>query len=179
MLIVYTGNGKGKTSACVGQAVRALGQNFTVFFAQFMKSGRVAGEQRLLGELLGEAFFCNGKGFYRGREEEFATHRAAVEETLAWVCERLAGLAQSSTSPKPAGRMLILDEALYALGHGLLLEPELRKIVDLCRAEDVHLVLSGRGLPQWLEQEADLISEIKEHKHPLQSGGKALPGIEF
>ena len=58
MIIVYTGNGKGKTSACVGQALRALGQNFTVFFAQFMKSGNVAGEQRLLSQLLGDAFFC-------------------------------------------------------------------------------------------------------------------------
>ena len=176
MIIVYTGNGKGKTSACVGQALRARGQNFHVAFAQFMKSHGVAGEQRLLAEMLGDAYFCNGRGFYRGRAEEFAAHRAAVQETLAWAQERL-------TAPPPAGpyagRMLILDEALYALGHGLLLESELRGVMDLCRAQDIHLVLSGRGLPGWLEREADLISDITERKHPMQSGGKAMPGIEF
>ena len=81
MIIVYTGNGKGKTSACVGQALRARGQNFHVAFAQFMKSHGVAGEQRLLAEMLGDAYFCNGRGFYRGRAEEFAAHRAVVQET--------------------------------------------------------------------------------------------------
>lgn len=174
MIIVYTGNGKGKTSACVGQALRALGQNFTVFFAQFMKSGNVAGEQRLLTTLLGDNFYCNGKGFYRGREEEFAAHRAAVEEALAWAHGRL-GMPPA----QGVGRMLILDETLYALNAGLLLEDELRAIIQLCREQNIHLILSGRGLPSWLKDEADLISEIHEIKHPLRSGGKSMPGIEF
>ena len=176
MIIIYTGNGKGKTSACVGQAIRARGQGFDVFFAQFMKSGKVAGEQRLLSDLLGDAFFCNGKGFYRGRVEEFADHRAAIEETLAWARQRLDLPPQSDPCP---GRMLILDESLYALGNGLLEESELRAIIKLCRERSIHLVLSGRGLPGWLKDEADLVSEIMEVKHPLQSGGKALQGIEF
>lgn len=176
MIIIYTGNGKGKTSASVGQAVRALGQGFEVSFAQFMKSGRVAGEQHLLFRLLGEAFFCNGKGFYRGRQEESAPHRAAVRETLAWVHNRLDAPPKNNPC---SGRMLILDEALYALGHGLLLEDELRAVMNICRERGIHLVLSGRGLPGWLKNEADLISEIQEIKHPLQSGNKALPGIEF
>ena len=176
MIIIYTGNGKGKTSACVGQAIRARGQGFDVLFAQFMKSGNVAGEQRLLAQLLGDAFFCNGKGFYRGRAEEFAAHRAAVEQTLAWARKRLEASPQSLPCP---GRMLILDEALYALGHGLLEEAELRGLMELCRKREIHLVLSGRGLPDWLKDEADLISEIQEVKHPLSTGEKALAGIEF
>ena len=176
MIIVYTGNGKGKTSACVGQAIRALGQDFKVFFAQFMKSDCGAGEQRLLGRLLGDAFYCNGKGFYRGRQEEFPTHRAAVEETLAWARERLSAPRNPQTSP---GRMLILDESLYALNNGLLQEGELRGIISLCRDQSTHLVLSGRGLPDWLKAEADLVSEILEVKHPMRTGCKAAPGIEF
>ncbi len=176
MIIIYTGNGKGKTSACVGQAIRARGQDFEVLFAQFMKRSAAAGEQRLLSRLLGDAFFCNGKGFYHGRTEEFAAHRASVQETLAWARKRLDLPIQSSSCP---GRMLILDEALYALGHGLLEETELRELMKLCREREIHLVLSGRGLPDWLKKEADLVSEIQEIKHPLRSGEKALPGIEF
>ena len=84
MILIYTGNGKGKTSACVGQAVRALGQGFEVFFGQFMKSDCGAGEQRLLARLLGDKFCCCGKGFYRGRAEEFPIHRAAVKERAAY-----------------------------------------------------------------------------------------------
>lgn len=176
MILIYTGNGKGKTSACVGQALRALGQNFEVFFAQFMKSNCGAGEQRLLGRLLGDAFYCRGKGFYHGRQEEFPAHRAAVEETLAWARERL----NAPRAPeRPAGRMLILDEALYALGNGLLREDELRGLISLCRDQNAHLTLSGRGLPDWLKAEADLVSEILEIKHPMQTGCKAAPGIEF
>lgn len=176
MILVYTGNGKGKTSACVGQAIRALGRDFEVFFVQFMKSGGVAGEQRLLASLLGKNFYCGGKGFYRGREEEFATHRSAALETLDWARERLL---EPSQKKHPAGRMLVLDEALYALNHGLLAEDELRGLMALCRGQDTHLVLSGRGLPDWLKAEADLVSEILEVKHPLQTNGKAIPGIEF
>ena len=75
--------------------------------------------------------------------------------------------------------MLILDEALYALGHGLLEEAELRGFIELCRQREIHLVLSGRGLPNWLKDEADLVSEVQEVKHPLRAGEKALAGIEF
>lgn len=176
MLIIYTGNGKGKTSACVGQTLRALGRSFTVLFAQFMKSRDVAGEQLMLSRLLGDNFYCQGKGFYYGGEEEFARHRAAAEETIAWARTRLEALPVGSPAP---GIMLILDEALYALTHDLLTETELRAIIKLCRERGAHLVLSGRGLPAWLEAEADLVSEIQEIKHPLQTGIKAGEGIEF
>ena len=75
--------------------------------------------------------------------------------------------------------MLVLDEALYALNAGLLTEDELRGLIELCRDANTHLVLSGRGLPAWLEAEADLVSDIGERKHPMQTGEKAQAGIEF
>jgi len=167
MLLIYTGNGKGKTSACVGQALRALGHDMRVFFAQFLKKDVGAGEQRMLRRLLGENFFPGGAGFFR-TEAERPLHRKHAEITFDRCKKAL-----------PASDMLIMDEALYALGCGLLTEDELREIIALARQHGVHLVLSGRGLPEWLLDEAELVTIMGEEKHPAQHGGKATKGIEF
>jgi cob(I)alamin adenosyltransferase len=168
MIIVYTGEGKGKTSAAVGQCVRALGQGMVVAFGQFMKKPNQAGEQKLLSELLGGRFMASGAGFFRD-QSEFETHRSKALDLLAeierWLDERLD--------------MLVLDEALYALGAELLSREELERILDLTDGKVVHLVLTGRGLPDWLEQRADLVSEIRVLKHPFDQGGTTIPGIEF
>lgn len=168
MLLIYTGPGKGKTSSCVGQAVRALGQDLRVAFGQFMKRPDQAGEQRLLARLLGDNFLACGAGFYRDRAD-YPEHRGKALELLAWARARVdAGLD-----------MLVLDETLYALGNGLVEEAEVRGLVDLCAARNCHLVLSGRGAPDWLVQAADIVSDIAEVKHVYAQGGKAQAGIEF
>jgi cob(I)alamin adenosyltransferase len=168
MIVVYTGEGKGKTSAAVGQCVRALGQGMIVAFGQFMKKPNQAGEQKLLSELLNRRFMASGAGFYRD-PREFETHRSKALDLLAaierWLDEGLD--------------MLVLDEALYALDAGLLSREELERILDLTDGNVVHIVLTGRGLPDWLEQRADLVSEIRVRKHPYAQGGKPIPGIEF
>ncbi len=167
MLLIYTGNGKGKTSACVGQAIRAMGQKLSVAFGQFMKRDNQAGEQEMLGELLGDDFLVSGAGFYR--DTEYEKHREKAEELLRWARERLDHGVD----------MLILDEAIYALNHGLLLEDEVRGLIERCRGEDRHLVLSGRGAPAWMVELADIVSDISEVKHIYAQGGKARRGIEF
>ncbi|MCL2124314.1 MAG: cob(I)yrinic acid a,c-diamide adenosyltransferase [Desulfovibrionaceae bacterium] len=167
MILVYTGNGKGKTSACVGQVMRAVGAGLRVAFVQFMKKEGMAGEQLVLYQLLGEKFRAGGRGFLR-TEEDRPQHREAALNTLHWAFETL-----------PHVDMLVLDELLYALGAGVLLPEEVRGIVDKARNCNVHLVLSGRGLPGWLEEEADLITEMEERKHPWQQGHGAVRGIEF
>jgi cob(I)alamin adenosyltransferase len=168
VLLIYTGNGKGKTSACVGQAVRALGQGLAVAFGQFMKKGGQAGEQRMLGELLGENFLASGAGFYRNPSDH-ARHREKALELLRWAEERLAhGL-----------EMLVLDETIYALNHALVLEVEVRELIGRCRERGCHLVLSGRGAPDWLVEMADIVSDITEIKHVHTQGGKATVGIEY
>ncbi len=167
MLLIYTGNGKGKTSASVGQAVRAMGRGLKVAFAQFMKSDVKAGEQRILQQLLGEAFFIGGRGFYCD-EPEKPMHREAALEALRWAQEKAA-----------AQDMLVLDEALYALGSGLLVDEELRGLIKLCRDNNTHLVLSGRGVPPWLLAEADMVTEMQPVKHHYDQGIKAQKGIEF
>lgn len=167
MLLIYTGNGKGKTCACVGQAVRALGQNMRVSFAQFMKSPDQAGEQRMLSQLLGTQYRAGGKGFFRN-EEERPQHRQAARETLDWALKRL-----------PDSDMLVLDESLYALGSALLERAELEDCIQRAHASGTHLVLSGRGLPDWLQEKADLVTEMGEIKHPWQKNISAAKGIEF
>ena len=165
MIIVYTGNGKGKTSASVGQAIRAYGQNMNVCFVQFMKSDQGAGEQNFLKTLLKDNFFIGGIGFFR-KEEERPKHRAAAEKVLAWIHNHIENTD-----------MLILDESLYAFKADLITQTELENIIDLCK--DKHLVLSGRGLPEWLIEKADIVSEINEIKHACHTGTAATKGIEF
>ncbi len=167
MLLIYTGNGKGKTSACVGQALRAMGQNLRVAFAQCMKKDEKAGEQKMLRSLLGESFYVGGKGFFR-REEERPIHREAALSTLAWAQARL-----------PELDMLILDESLYALKANLLTQEELTAFVEKAASEHVHVVLSGRGAPSWLIDMAALVTHMEEVKHPWQQGIEATRGIEY
>lgn len=167
MIIVYTGDGKGKTSASVGQAIRALGQGMRVCFAQFMKSNRSTGEQLFLGKTLGDDFYIGGCGFFR-TEAERPQHRKAAQATLAWAQQHVAACA-----------MLVLDEALYALRSGLVTQQEIESLLDAATAAGTHVVLSGRGLPNWLEARADIVSSLQEIKHAWQQGIAATRGIEY
>ena len=167
MILVYTGHGKGKTSACLGQAVRALGSGLRVAFAQFMKEPGCAGEQCLLERLLGADFLAGGCGFFR-REEERPRHRQAAGRTLAWARRQLAG-----------HDVLILDEALYALRAGLLLREEIESLLQEARENDCHVVLSGRDAPGWLLDAADLVTRMEEIKHPWRQGLPAVAGVDF
>lgn len=168
MLLIYTGNGKGKTSASIGQALRAYGQGLRTVFVQFMKSSTGAGEQRLLPEILGSmGFHVGGCGFFRNESERQA-HREKALETLAY-CREAATRAD----------MLLADEMLYALGQSLVTREELDELITLCAANACHLVLSGRGVPDWLAERADLITEMREIKHPYAAGIPATRGVEF
>ena len=167
MIVVYTGKGKGKTSACVGQAMRALGQGMRVGFFQYMKRPHAAGEQKILARLLGDNCVAGGLGFLRD-PEQFAEHR----EAGARLTEHVLPLI-------PDFDMLILDEALYALRSAVLTQEELRRIMDVCGRNKTHLVLSGRDAPQWVIDAADLVTEMVEVKHPYSQGIAAERGIEF
>ena len=167
MILVYTGDGKGKTSACTGQAVRALGQGMKVAFGQFMKRDGQAGEQAMLSQWLGPRFVAGGLGFLR-KDEDRPAHRQAALRMLDWAREQLAHVD-----------MLVLDESLYALGAGILERQELEQMIAMARAQGRHLVLSGRNAPDWLIETADLVTSMTEIKHPWRTGVKAAPGIEF
>lgn len=167
MLLIHTGNGKGKTTASVGVAIRALGQDMRVGFGQFMKRDNQAGEQRILRQLLKENFHAAGAGFFT-REEDRKIHAEAARKLLDWTSDKMSDFD-----------LLVLDEALYALGYGLISQEELQAVIDSARQNNTHLVLSGRGLPEWLQQQADTITEMTEIQHAYKKGIPATPGIEY
>ncbi|RQD76255.1 cob(I)yrinic acid a,c-diamide adenosyltransferase [Desulfonatronospira sp. MSAO_Bac3] len=169
LILVYTGEGKGKTSAAVGQAVRALGAGMSVGFGQFFKRDSQSGEQNVLKKLLSpDMFLASGEGFYRdGRDHE--RHRDKALTLLDWARDKI----QSGTE------MLVLDEVLYALSRGLIQRQELEFILDGARDKGTNLVLTGRDLPEWLRDRADLVSEIHLIKHHFEQNISARKGIEF
>lgn len=167
MILIYTGNGKGKTSATVGQAIRAYGNGISLCFAQFMKSNVQAGEQIMLQKLLQDNFHIGGIGFFRN-EAEREKHRQAALDTLAWL-----------DTKKEQAAMLCCDEILYAYHAKLISREEIEKLITYCNANQKHLVLSGRYAPDWLIEQADIVSEIEEIKHACTKGVKAQKGIEL
>ncbi|PTN35160.1 cob(I)yrinic acid a,c-diamide adenosyltransferase [Desulfonatronum sp. SC1] len=169
MIVVYTGDGKGKTSAALGQILRALGHDLRVACAQFMKRDDVAGEQRFLASLLGDDFLVGGLGFFRDNQD-WTRHREAALTTLDWASAKVAA---------DVVQVLVLDEVLYALGAGVLEQEELQALLDRARERNVHLIMTGRGLPEWLGRQADLITEMLPVKHPFNQGQGALKGIDF
>ncbi|MBF0590793.1 MAG: cob(I)yrinic acid a,c-diamide adenosyltransferase [Nitrospirae bacterium] len=164
---VYTGNGKGKTTAAVGLAVRAAGCGMRVFFAQFIKSlysGELHCLQRLDGLIDVQQY---GKGFVRG---------APMAEDIE-AAQR--GLHQAQAAVLSTDyQVVILDEINVALTLGLL---ELQDVVTLIqnRPQDVELILTGRGAHQRLIELADLVTEFKEIKHYFTKGITARQGIEY
>jgi cob(I)alamin adenosyltransferase len=169
LVVVHTGNGKGKTTAAVGMLVRALGHGFKCAVVQFVKGDLGTAETvltafaggRLTWERVGEGFTWNTQD--RDRD---AAHAAA-----GWA--RVQALMAD-----PDLRFLLLDELNIVLGHGYLpLEPVLAAL--RAKRADLHIVITGRGAPPDLIELADLVTEMKELKHPFKAGIKAQAGIEF
>ncbi|MFH1162349.1 MAG: cob(I)yrinic acid a,c-diamide adenosyltransferase [Candidatus Jorgensenbacteria bacterium] len=173
MVLVFTGNGKGKTTAAIGQGIRALGQGKRVFMIQFLKGrGYPSGEDVILSRL-GKRFVFKkgGRGFVGilGDKLPRQVHRAAAMKTLA-VGERAVRSKRYD--------LVILDEVNVALGLKLI--PKAR-VLKLMRSvpEGVDLVLTGRGAPREMEARADLVTRCEDVKHPFHGGAKAKKGIEY
>lgn len=166
-LQVYTGDGKGKTTAAIGLAVRAAGAGLKVYIAQFMKLGdygEIAALRRLSDRITVEQF---GTGrFIRGNPdpEDIAAARRGIER----VSEIFAGGAH---------QLVILDEANVAASCGLFSPEDLLGVVQ-ARPEGVEVVLTGRqAAPEFIAR-ADLVTEMKAVKHYYQAGVAARAGIE-
>ncbi|MDD4168922.1 MAG: cob(I)yrinic acid a,c-diamide adenosyltransferase [Desulfotomaculaceae bacterium] len=172
LLIVNTGNGKGKTTASLGMALRAWGQGMKVLVIQFIKgAGRDYGEQKAAKKLGPGLTICPaGRGFIREAGETYLDqHRRAALEALD-----LAGME----IPTRKYNLVVLDEILYAIHYKLV---SLGDVMDLVnqKPEHLHLVLTGRYAPPEIIERADLVTEMKEIKHPFSRGIKAQKGIEF
>lgn len=167
---IYTGDGKGKTTAGVGLAVRAAGAGLRVAFIQFVKGGTRSSELAML-ERLGvrverPAEASTGLLAPDGLTDE--DRRAAAE---AWT---IAADAIASGSYD----VVVLDEACVAVAHGLVSEAAVLAALD-ARPDTVEVVLTGRGASAALMEAADLVTEMRAHKHPFERGIHARRGIEY
>ena len=166
LIIVYTGDGKGKTTAALGLAMRAFGAGLKVLILQFIKGTRRSGELNAL-EILGIEVRRLGLGFIT--EENFSEQKKSAREAIELArTEILSG----------AWDLIILDEINYAVKFGLLDAEEISELIKI-RPPQMHLVFTGRdALPELIDA-ADLVTEMKLIKHPFQKGTKAQAGIEF
>lgn len=170
LIHIYCGDGKGKTTAAVGLAVRAAGSGLKVTFIQFLK-GQMSSELKsfaLLPNITLVREKLSPKFSFQMNETELTDTRAAHSRYL----EKALELAESG-----ACDLLVLDEVMGALSCGLIDEELLHRLVER-KPEQLELVLTGRNPPQWLVEQADYVSEIKKVKHPYDKGIEARNGIE-
>ncbi|MEA2089215.1 MAG: cob(I)yrinic acid a,c-diamide adenosyltransferase [Thermoproteota archaeon] len=166
---VYTGNGKGKTSAAFGLALRAIGRGFKVYIIQFVKGGFDYGELYIVDKLPNLKL----KAFGRGR---FVTEKPPNKKDVKLSEEALA-LAKEVVKSGEYD-IVILDEINVALNLKLV---NLEKVLELIRNKPTHveLILTGRYAPKEIIEAANLVTEMKEVKHPFNKGYQARKGIEY
>jgi cob(I)alamin adenosyltransferase len=170
LIIVNTGNGKGKTTAALGMVMRSLGHGYKVAIVQFIKGAWEPAEKAVLGKWPEQLeFHAMGEGFTwdtQDRERDIEKATAAWTTSLEYIVN-------------PEYRLVLLDEINIALKLGYLDVDTV--IAGLARKpEDSHVILTGRGAPEQLIAIADLVTEMSLVKHPFREQGiKAQPGIEF
>jgi len=177
LIIVHTGNGKGKTTAALGMVLRSLGHGFRVAVVQFIKGAWEPAEKAAFAPWAASQngaapqleFHAMGEGFTwetQDRERDRAIAQQAWEKALAFL-------------QNPDFRTILLDEVNVALKHNYLSTEQV--LAGLAtKPPDTHVILTGRGAPAALIEQADLVTEMTLVKHPLREQKiKAQAGIEF
>jgi len=169
LVVVYTGNGKGKTTAALGLVFRALGRRYRVAMVQFIKGKWKTGEAAMAKELAGRIdFFSLGDGF-TWLTQNYAQDVASAKAAWAKCLELLADERY---------QIVIFDELSYVLKYNFLSVDDI--IEGLKRKPSrTHVVITGRDAPPELIEAADLVTDMREIKHPYQAGMKAQPGIDY
>ena len=166
LMHLYWGDGKGKTTAAMGLAVRALGQGLRVTVVQFLKSG-TSGELESLRRL--------GATVYSGKiGNHFFSKMSPEEQSKNWklYSSFLNELLESSSD------LLVLDEACSAWEYDLVDRDLLRRVVER-RPGGQEVVLTGRHPADWMLEQANYITEMRCHRHPYEQGITARKGVEF
>jgi cob(I)alamin adenosyltransferase len=169
LLIVYSGAGKGKTTAALGMVLRCIGHGWKVAVVQFIKGAIDTAEERAL-KSFGDrmTFLRMGEGYiWETQDRERDTHFA--QQAWTKVCAFLSD---------PSYAMVVLDEFNIALQYGYIQFNEVLPVLRN-RPPMQHVVITGRGGPAELLEEADLVTEMKQVKHPFRNGIRAQPGVEF
>ena len=167
LLVVHTGNGKGKSTAAFGLAFRAMGQGLKVSILQFIKGKWKTGELESA-RRIGLELIPMGKGF------TWESHN--LEEDKALMREAWRTASEKILSGQYD--LIILDELNYVLGYGYLSADEVLRCLQ-ARPAHVHVVLTGRNAPDELIAAADCVTEMREIKHPYRKGIPAQKGIDF
>ena len=172
LVIVYTGKGKGKTTAALGIVMRAVGHGYKVCMIQFIKGewyyGELTSSKRLEPEF---EMIAAGRGFVGIIDDDhpIEDHQAAATEAIAVAKQKISSGIYD---------IMILDEVNYAIKLNLI---SLQDILDIIasRPKKTSLILTGNYVPEAIMAAADLVTEMTEIKHPYQRGIKAMKGIDF
>ncbi len=172
LVIVYTGNGKGKTTAALGMALRAIGYDHKICMIQFIKGswhyGEMTSSKRLEPEF---ELTAVGKGFVGILDDNTPkdVHQKIAREAIEITKQRILSEKYD---------IVVLDEINYAVNLGLVDVDDVLELVKI-RPKKLNLVLTGNHVKQQLVDLADLVTEMREIKHPFQKGIRAKRGIDF
>lgn len=168
VLVINTGNGKGKSSAAFGMAARALGHGMKVGIVQFIKGAATTGEEAFFRQQAGVDYFVMGEGFTwetQDRDRDVAAAEAAWEKARAMLCD-------------PAYELVILDELNIVLKYQYL---DINTVIADLQARPAmqHVVITGRAARDELIEIADTVTEMNMVKHAFKAGIKAQKGVEL
>jgi cob(I)alamin adenosyltransferase len=175
MIVVFTGNGKGKTTATIGQMIRAIGQGKKAVMFQFIKGPWISGEHKFLNKyktLKGKLeIYRGGKGFVGILGDKFPIkmHQKAAEDTLKKVVKAIKSKKWD---------IIALDEVNVAVSLDLIKASKVLKVIKK-EPQKMIIILSGQYAPKSFIKRADLATEMREIKHPFSKGEKAKIGFEF
>jgi cob(I)alamin adenosyltransferase len=167
-LMVYTGSGKGKTTAALGLVFRALGRGLRVAVVQFIKGRWKTGERSFAETIPALTFLVMGCGF-TWESDDLSRDRGAAAK--AWATAKALIAAGEH-------EIVVLDELTYALHFDFVALDDVLGALRV-RPPAVHVVVTGRNAPEALIAEADLVTEMRSVKHPFEQGARARPGIDF
>ncbi len=169
LLIVNTGDGKGKSTAAFGTLFRAWGRGLRVCVIQFIKTETGKWGEVRAAEKLGIEWHISGDGFtWRSKD---------IEETIA-LAQHGWELAKGKIASGNYD-LILLDEFTYPLNFGWLDPSEVLRWLRSYRPQELHIIITGRNAPAEIMESADLVTEMNIVKHPYQRGIKGQPGIEF
>jgi len=172
IVLVYTGKGKGKTTAALGIVLRAVGHGLKVLMVQFIKGewfyGELSSSKRLEPEF---EMIAAGKGFIGilDDDHEFEEHKKAAGEAISLARAKIISNSYD---------IVILDEINYAINLKLVASDQVLRLIEI-KPRKTSLVLTGNHAPKEIIQIADLVTEMNEIKHPFKRGIRAKKGIDY
>ncbi len=170
-VLIFTGDGKGKTTAAFGCVLRAIGHGLSCGVVQYMKKDTGSGEVEACKKMQNVELKVCGKGFVPSSDSpEFATHREAAEKAQS-IAEEMISTQKHS--------VIVLDEILGSVAKGLLTEERVCEMLTRVQRSSMAVILTGRSAPQALIDHADTVTDMRCVKHALSGGVASQIGVEM